>query len=156
VEVVVMRPLLALALIAGCTTATHDVVHSIPANAVIITADRGGSEQTYIARADALRRSGTPVVIAGQCDSACSILASLPSACVAHGARIGLHQPRQVWVTNGQRLEAGPNLNTQYYRHVTPQIAARVRSMPFNYERPWEMPVTITHAEAPRYGLRQC
>jgi hypothetical protein len=50
----------------------------------------------------------------------------------------------------------GPNLETHYYRHVTPQIAARVRSLPHDYAEPWRIGYTITHATAPDYGLRQC
>jgi hypothetical protein len=150
------RALLAAALLAGCTTTAQHVAQSYPPNAIIIGPDTGGNAAAYIARAQQLRASGQPVVIAGDCHSSCTIYASLPNACVAPGASLGLQPPRLVWTVSGQRFEAGPSPDSPYYHHVTPQIAARVRAMPFDWEHPWRIQDTITFTTAPAYGLRQC
>jgi hypothetical protein len=150
------RALLAAALLAGCTTTAQHVAQSYPSGAVIIAGDMGGNAAAYIARAQQLRASGRPVVITDRCDSSCTIYASLPNACIAPGASLGLHPSRLVWTVSGQRFEAGPSPDSPYYDHVTPQIAARVRAMPFDWEQPWRIQDTITFTTAPAYGLRQC
>jgi hypothetical protein len=112
--------------------------------------DNGGVVTEYIARADALR--GQPVVITGECHSACAVLASLPSACLGPRARVGLHWP---YVKVGETV-AGPHANSPWFDNVTPQIARAVKAMPFDYARAGHIQLTITAATAARYGLRAC
>jgi hypothetical protein len=112
--------------------------------------DGGGVVTEYIARADALR--GQPVVITGECHSACAMIASLPSACLGPRARVGLHWP---YVKVGETV-AGPHANSPWFDRVTPQISAAVRAMPFDYARAGELQLTVTAANAAQYGLRAC
>jgi hypothetical protein len=111
--------------------------------------DGGGVVTEYIARADALR--GQPVVITGECHSACAVLASLPSACLGPRARVGLHPP--YFVAGGVAFQ---HLGHDFFQNVTPQIARAVRAMPFDYTRAGDIQLTITAATAARYGLRAC
>ena len=56
--------------------------------------NRGGNVlQMVQTRAD-LARSGRQVRIRGYCRSACTILTTLPNACLGPHARIGFHAPR--------------------------------------------------------------
>jgi hypothetical protein len=80
-----IRPLIAALALSAC--AAPDV----STRAHTVRNDNGGEIAAYIARADRLR--GQAVVITGECHSACAVLASLPTACLARGARVGLHRP---------------------------------------------------------------
>ncbi|MBK4216230.1 hypothetical protein JJJ17_09865 [Paracoccus caeni] len=54
----------------------------------------GGNVLEMVQYRDRLARSGKTVRIRGYCRSACSILTSLPNACLGPGASIGFHAPR--------------------------------------------------------------
>jgi hypothetical protein len=137
----VIRPLIAALCLSACAApelATRRIGN-----------DGGGVVTEYIARADSLR--GQPVVISGECHSACAVLASLPSACLGPRARVGLHPP--YFVAGGV---AFPHYGAEFFAHVTPQIAQAVRAMPFDYSRAGHIQLTITAATAAQYGLRAC
>lgn len=96
-----LRPRLALltpliATLAACTvvtvpppTRTQDA-----AAPIVITNDRGGNVLHMLARRSELAATGRPVEIRGACDSACTMLITLPNACLASDATVGFHAPR--------------------------------------------------------------
>jgi hypothetical protein len=55
---------------------------------------RGGNVLQMVQLRERLARSGKTVRIRGYCRSACTILTTLPNACLGGGARIGFHAPR--------------------------------------------------------------
>lgn len=59
-----------------------------------VTNDRGGNVLQMVQRRSELERSGKIVRIRGYCRSACTILTTLPNACLGPHARIGFHAPR--------------------------------------------------------------
>ena len=100
----------ALALVAGCvtvpaaappgTTAPAPVapagspsVASAPAP-IVIRDNRGGNVVQMMAYRSQLAASGRPVEIRGVCNSACTMLITLPNACLAPDASVGFHAPR--------------------------------------------------------------
>ena len=137
-----IRPLIAALALSAC--AAPDVTTRRIGNA------GGGVVTEYIARADSLR--GQPVVITGECHSACAMLASLPTACLGPRAKVGLHWP---YVKHGS-VVAGPDALSPWFDRVTPQIAAAVRAMPFDYASAGDVQITVTAANAAQYGLRVC
>lgn len=61
---------------------------------LVIHNNRGGNVvQTMAWRAE-IAASGRPVRITGACDSACTMLITLPNACLAPDATVGFHAPR--------------------------------------------------------------
>lgn len=56
--------------------------------------DSGGNVLQMAQRRADLARSGKEVRIRGYCRSACTMLITLPNACLGPGARIGFHAPR--------------------------------------------------------------
>lgn len=101
--------LLALLLLTGCSLNTTPPV---PAGLgpVTIVNDVGGNPYEYAALHAKLLASGR-VVRLGECNSACTMLTSLPEACLIRGKRFGFHASN----LNG-RFNA---LNAQY---LTPVI----------------------------------
>ena len=59
-----------------------------------VTDNRGGNVLEMVRYREQLARSGKTVRIRGYCRSACTILITLPNACLGPGARIGFHAPR--------------------------------------------------------------
>lgn len=59
-----------------------------------VTDNRGGNVVQMIRYREQLARSGKTVRIRGYCRSACTILTTLPNACLGPKARIGFHAPR--------------------------------------------------------------
>ena len=59
-----------------------------------IWSDKGGNVMQMVQRRAELARSGRPVRLRGSCDSACTILTTLPNACIGPNATIGFHAPR--------------------------------------------------------------
>ncbi|WEF23947.1 hypothetical protein [Paracoccus sp. S3-43] len=55
---------------------------------------RGGNVIQTVQLRERLARSGKTVRIRGYCRSACTILTTMPNACLAADARIGFHAPR--------------------------------------------------------------
>ena len=55
---------------------------------------RGGNVLQMVQLRERLARSGKTVRIRGYCRSACTILTTLPNACIGGKARIGFHAPR--------------------------------------------------------------
>ncbi|WP_211657953.1 hypothetical protein [Paracoccus subflavus] len=55
---------------------------------------RGGNVIQMVQLRERLARSGKTVRIRGYCRSACTILTTLPNACLGGKARIGFHAPR--------------------------------------------------------------
>ncbi|WP_347137649.1 hypothetical protein [Paracoccus sp. SSK6] len=55
---------------------------------------RGGNVLQMVQLRERLGRSGKTVRIQGYCRSACTILTTLPNACLAPKSRIGFHAPR--------------------------------------------------------------
>ncbi|WP_147391923.1 hypothetical protein [Paracoccus onubensis] len=59
-----------------------------------VTDNRGGNVLEMVKRREELSRSGKIVRIRGYCRSACTILTTMPNACLGPRARIGFHAPR--------------------------------------------------------------
>lgn len=78
------------------TDAPARVPDTAPARAtpIVITDNSGGNVMAMVQRRETLARSGRPVEIRGYCRSACTILTTLPNACLGGNARIGFHAPR--------------------------------------------------------------
>ena len=84
---------LALPLIAALA-GTAPAAHAQDGRYVDIWNDRGGNVLQMVQRRQELARTGKTVRIRGYCRSACTILTTLPNACLGPGARIGFHAPR--------------------------------------------------------------
>lgn len=83
--------------------------------AIVIANDGGGQIADYVARRKQLAASGRPVVITGKCNSSCTILITLPNACLDPKATVGFHQP-----SGGNGRFGMPLLNPligHYYRN---------------------------------------
>lgn len=61
---------------------------------IVINNDAGGNVMAMMNRRNELEASGRPVEIRGYCRSACTMLITLPNACLAPNATIGFHAPR--------------------------------------------------------------
>lgn len=64
------------------------------AEPIVIHDNRGGNVVQMIARRNELEASGRPVRISGICNSACTMLVTLPNACLTPDASVGFHAPR--------------------------------------------------------------
>lgn len=65
-----------------------------PQSPVIVRDNRGGNVVQMMAYRSQLAASGRQVQIRGVCNSACTMLTTLPNACLGPGASIGFHAPR--------------------------------------------------------------
>ncbi|SFA56323.1 hypothetical protein SAMN04487972_1154 [Paracoccus halophilus] len=61
---------------------------------IVIRDNRGGNVLETVRYRNKLAASGRPVQIRGYCRSACTMLITLPNACLGRGATIGFHAPR--------------------------------------------------------------
>lgn len=61
---------------------------------IIIENNKGGNVVQMMAYRSQLANSGQTVEIRGVCNSACTMLTTLPNACLAPNASIGFHAPR--------------------------------------------------------------
>lgn len=80
----------------AATVATASQPRQVAATteSVVIHNNRGGNVLQMIARRNELEASGRPVRITGLCNSACTMLITLPNACLAPDASVGFHAPR--------------------------------------------------------------
>lgn len=77
------------------TVATASQSQTGPAaEPIVIHDNRGGNVVQMIARRNELEASGRPVRITGRCNSACTMLITLPNACLDPDASVGFHAPR--------------------------------------------------------------
>jgi hypothetical protein len=82
----------AAALVAFLAVAPYAYAATTP-SPVIIDDDHGGSVDTFVMWFQRLKASGTPVVIRGMCESACTFVLLLPreQVCVEPTASLGFH-----------------------------------------------------------------
>jgi len=153
---VVARPLTLLAALALSACTAPELATRGNAQPVVMPAYDGGRVDQFASLAQRWHATGRPIHIASRCDSACAILASLPTACLTRTGSIGLHKPSLAIVTGGQVYFMGPDDNPQFYSNVTPRIAATVRAMEYNWSDPTAFPVRVTYRTAPQYGVKQC
>ena len=86
---------LALTLAACVATTTAPPVEAAPRNKPIVIANnRGGNVIEMVQYRNKLAASGRPVEIRGYCGSACTILITMPNACLAPDGTVGFHAPR--------------------------------------------------------------
>lgn len=80
----------------SATVATASQPQQVAATAepIVIHDNRGGNVVQMIARRNELEASGRPVRISGRCNSACTMLITLPNACLDPDASVGFHAPR--------------------------------------------------------------
>ena len=92
----IRRPLalLAIPLLALTCMTTALPAHAQGGRFIDINDNRGGNVLQMVQRRSELERSGKTVRIRGYCRSACTILTTLPNACLGPHARIGFHAPR--------------------------------------------------------------
>lgn len=89
------RPLAPLLIAAFCAALAPQVTVAQPDNRYIdISNNRGGNVLDMVRYREQLARSGKTVRIRGYCRSACTILITLPNACLGPRASIGFHAPR--------------------------------------------------------------
>ena len=108
--------LLSAALVlAGCTPdATVSPAPPAKAAPLIIRNDDGGNVTGYIARRNQLAASGRRVEFHGYCASACTLLVTIPNACLAPDARLGFHAPH--FIGSGKPAPILNPLMARYYR----------------------------------------
>jgi len=82
---------LLLALVA-CDTRTTVPDINFAAPTLVIFNDQGGDPYEYAALWIRLQETGKEVQL-GQCNSACTMLLSLPKACMMAGTQFGFHKP---------------------------------------------------------------
>lgn len=85
--------LIAAALIAAFAPSAHAETR-VHDKYIDIINDKGGNVMEMAQRRSKLARSGKQVRIRGYCRSACTMLVTLPNACIGPKARIGFHAPR--------------------------------------------------------------
>lgn len=78
----------------GTTTPATVTTTPAPQGSVIIKDNKGGNVVQMMAYRSQLASSGQRVEIRGVCNSACTMLTTLPNACLAPDASIGFHAPR--------------------------------------------------------------
>ncbi len=66
----------------------------VPPDTIDIWNHKGGNVLEMVQRRNVLQRSGKIVRIRGYCRSACTMLITMPNACLAPNARVGFHAPR--------------------------------------------------------------
>lgn len=90
--------LLVLIALPACAAPPTRGIAATPAAArpepIVIHDNRGGNVLQMIQRRTELEASGRPVRISGRCNSACTMLITLPNACLARDASVGFHAPR--------------------------------------------------------------
>ncbi len=88
-----MKAILYAATLIACALTASAAPATEKAKPIVIRNDPGGEIADYVARRNQLAASGRPVVISGKCNSSCTILITLPNACLDPKAVIGFHQP---------------------------------------------------------------
>lgn len=91
-----LAPMIALAIFQMLALGTAPALaqRQVPPNTIDIFNDSGGNVLQMVQRRNDLARSGKEVRIRGYCRSACTMLITLPNACLGPRARIGFHAPR--------------------------------------------------------------
>lgn len=89
-----IRPALILLTTLACLSAGQIGARELPPDTIDIWNDKGGNVLQMVQRRAELEASGKRVRIRGYCRSACTILITLPNACLGPGARVGFHAPR--------------------------------------------------------------
>jgi hypothetical protein len=123
---------------------------------IVLPPYAGGSPAKFLDLANRLEATGRKIIIRYRCDSACAILASLPSACLDEGADIGLHHPYLVLLVNDQVFHMGPSDSPEFFDNVTPEISSKIKELNFNWDDPSEILFRITYETAPEFGINQC
>lgn len=86
--------MMTLLLVVSLTTGAAMADRSPPPGMIDIWDDSGGNVLQMVQRRNDLARSGKTVRIRGYCRSACTMLITLPNACLGPKARVGFHAPR--------------------------------------------------------------
>ena len=86
---------LTLTLAACVATTTAPPLEAAPrGKPIVIANNRGGNVIEMVQYRNKLAASGRPVEIRGYCGSACTILITMPNACLAPDGTVGFHAPR--------------------------------------------------------------
>lgn len=85
---------LALGLAACVATTGAPPVNAASQKPIQIWDHPGGNVMDTVRYRNRLVASGRPVEIRGYCRSACTILITMPNACLGPGATVGFHAPR--------------------------------------------------------------
>lgn len=117
-----LLPLLVAGLVlAGCVTETEaggSTAGSVRVSdkaPIVIFNDDGGNVAGYIARRNQLERSGRRVEIRGYCASACTMLTTLPNACLGPKSMMAFHAPHFIGTNIPATMMIG--LMGNYYRN---------------------------------------
>jgi hypothetical protein len=96
-----------------------------PADALVIYEDHGGSLSEYADRYAAIARRGEQIVVAGTCNSACTLVLGLPHVCVTRGARFGFHRAYEPRDASGFAYGRDSPAGTAYLMaHYPPAVRA--------------------------------
>ena len=118
------------------------------AQARVIHDDPGGRIADYVTRYQQIEQSGEHVVLAGECDSACTMVLNLPrrQVCAMPGAKLGFHK-----VTDGPGGAVAERWTRQFAHDFYPRdVASWFLSLP---ERPGNPP---TYRSAASLGIAAC
>lgn len=108
--------LASLALLAACVTeAPAERATASGSGPIVIYNDDGGNVTGYILRRNELASSGRRVVFQGYCASACTMLITIPNACLGRNATVGFHAPH--FIATGKPAPMINQLMAQYYRN---------------------------------------
>ena len=82
-------------MLAACVATIAPPVEAAPnSKPIVIRDNRGGNVVNMVQYRNKLAASGRPVEIRGYCGSACTILITMPNACLAPDGTVGFHAPR--------------------------------------------------------------
>lgn len=120
---------------------------------VVIRNDPGGVIANYIEKYTAIAARGDRVVIAGGCNSACTLLLGIvprERVCVRAGARLGFHSASYVF--DGGYSASGTEL---MWRHYPERVRAMLRARGWNGNGPHPQVISIRASAVYRACPRQ-
>lgn len=88
-----MLRLIVLALALSLPLSGHAAIEE-RRNAIVVMNHKGGNVLEMVRLRARLERSGKEVQVRGYCRSACTMLITMPNACLGQHATIGFHAPR--------------------------------------------------------------
>jgi|SRR6185437_14372438 len=99
---------------------------------VVIGDDPGGEVHSFLQKYDRLRAAGTPVILDGECDSACTLVLTLPrgQVCAMPSAVLGFH--------GGSYIPGGPidlAMSRKWATLYPPSVRPYFEHRELHYER---------------------
>lgn len=120
--------------------------------ALIVSADYGGSIAGRQAEVNSLLRSKQPVEIHGTCASACTMYLGLDNVCVSRRSRLGFHSPQLA--TKGLRML--PDQWERASRLLASHYPASIGKWYIAEGRYSDDLIFISGSEMIRHGVKEC